>query len=345
MARCDPKVLELGEKVIDKWFKKGGIISQNLGKDSGAYLKQLWWSTTRKDFDYGETPSLAELRTISKRIDKVEKGFTKRTGKFAELFYLPEAVLANNLPARDAYKFFLRANQHFQGQRDTYQSVLNSITKKLGEKARTLGLSRKGGFKNINKAHKELQKKYNRYEEIMQNDGWVKAEDYYNRELADLSKDTQFEIFELANDVLRDPDLVKKNVEKYGIFSDIASEWKSISPKLYTDLKNGLRFHIKAISEANDISGGAYTEILNSMKNIQGNLKKRKNYFPTEVLRMFPTIRAVQETIYEKASPGEKKDLTKVNDYVKNMSEILIDELNLSKHALDAKYGDMARHN
>ena len=30
MARCDPKVLELGEKVIDKWFKKGGIISQNL---------------------------------------------------------------------------------------------------------------------------------------------------------------------------------------------------------------------------------------------------------------------------------------------------------------------------
>ena len=72
MARCDPKVLELGEKVIDKWFKKGGIISQNLGKDSGAYLKQLWWSTTRKDFDYGETPSIAELRTISKRVDKVE---------------------------------------------------------------------------------------------------------------------------------------------------------------------------------------------------------------------------------------------------------------------------------
>ena len=51
MARCDPKALELGEKVIDKWFKKGGIISQNLGKDSGASLKQLWWSTTRKDFD------------------------------------------------------------------------------------------------------------------------------------------------------------------------------------------------------------------------------------------------------------------------------------------------------
>ena len=168
----------------------------------------------------------------------------------------------------------------------------------------------------------------------MQNDGWKKAEDYYEKELADLSKDTQFEIFELANDVLRDPDLVKTNVEKYGILSDIASEWKSISPKLYKDLKNGLRFHIEAISEANKLTGGAYAEILDNMKRIQSNLKQRKNYFPTEVLRMFPTIRAVQESIYEKATPLEKKDLTKVNDYVANMSEILIDELNLSKHAL-----------
>jgi len=69
MAGCDPKVLALGEKVIDKWFKKGGIISQNLGKDSYGYLKQLWWSTTRKDFDYGDTPSLSELKSINKRID------------------------------------------------------------------------------------------------------------------------------------------------------------------------------------------------------------------------------------------------------------------------------------
>ena len=277
MADCDPKVLALGEKVIDKWFKKGGIISQNLGKDSYGYLKQLWWSTTRKDFDYGDTPTMADLKSINKRIDKVEKGFTKRTGKFAELFYLPEAVLANNLPARDAYRFFIKAHNHFQGQRDEYQSVLNSIVKKLGEKSRILGLSRKGGFKNINKVHKELQKKYNTYQQKMQNDGWKAAEDYYQKELADLSKDTQFEIFELANDVLRDPDLVRREPEKYGILSDIASEWKSISPKLYKDLKNGLRFHIEAISEANELSGGAYTEILGNMKRIQSNLKQRKN--------------------------------------------------------------------
>ena len=116
---CDPDIVKKGEEVIDKWFKKGGIISQNLGKDSFSYLKQLWWSTTRKDFDYGETPTMAEFKVLDKRISKVEKGFTKRTGKFAEMFYLPEAVLANNLPARKTFESFMRANQHFQGKRDT----------------------------------------------------------------------------------------------------------------------------------------------------------------------------------------------------------------------------------
>ena len=52
----------------------------------------------------------------------------------------------------------------------------------------------------------------------MNNEGWKKAEVYYQKELADLSYDTQFKVFELANDVLRNPDLVKTNVEKYGIF-------------------------------------------------------------------------------------------------------------------------------
>ncbi len=341
---CDPKVLELGERVIDKWFKKGGPISQNLGKDSYGYLKQLWWSTTRKDFDYGETPTIAELKVISKRIDKVEKGFTKRTGKMAEMFYLPEAVLKNNMPAKKTFSFFMKAHQHFQGKRDTYQSVLNSIVKKLGEKSRALGLQREGNFKSITKAHKELQKKYNKYEEIMQNEGWGKADEYYTKELADLTKDSQFEIFELANDVLRNPDLVKTNVEKYGIFSDIATEWKSISPGLYKDLRNGLNGYIEAISEANIISNGAYSDILGSLTKIRDSLKQRKNYFPTEVLRMFPSIRTIQDTIYEKASPN-KRDISSLSEYVSNMADVLVDELNLSKHALKAKYGDMAKHN
>ena len=37
---CDPKVVKKGEEVIKKWFKKGGVINQNLGDKSFPYLKQ-----------------------------------------------------------------------------------------------------------------------------------------------------------------------------------------------------------------------------------------------------------------------------------------------------------------
>ena len=154
---CDPKVVEKGEEVIKKWFKKGGIINQNLGDKSFPYLKQLWWSTIRKDFDYGETPTLKELKVLDIRIDKVAKGFTKKTGKLAEMFYLPEAVLEGNLPAKKTFKSFVNSHNFFQGQRDEYQSVINSIVKKLGDKSRLIGENQKGGFKNINKAHKYLK--------------------------------------------------------------------------------------------------------------------------------------------------------------------------------------------
>ena len=65
-VECDPEVVAKGEKLIDRWFKKDGPIVQNLGKDTFRYLRQLWWSTFRKDFDYGETPTLKEFNVIQK---------------------------------------------------------------------------------------------------------------------------------------------------------------------------------------------------------------------------------------------------------------------------------------
>ena len=352
-VECDPEVVAKGEKLIDRWFKKDGPIVQNLGKDTFRYLRQLWWSTFRKDFDYGETPTLKEFNVLEKRIGRVEKGFKKRVGKMAELFYLPEEVLKNNYHAKETYEFFTTAHHRFQGKRDDYQSVLNSIVKKLGEKARLVSLSSKGGFRNINKAHKELQKRYNKYKEIMQGEGWRKAEEYYEKNLANLAEDSQFAVFELANDVLRHPDLVEskdpKVRQKYGIFADIVTEWKSISDSLYTDLRQGLYSYVKALNHANKISNGRYDDMLQNIVRIRKNLVKRKNYFPTEVLNMFPTLRAVQDSLYERVTPGmtksRDKGFDKLSEYVSNMADVLIDELNLSRHAFKAKYQDRARHN
>ena len=168
-----------------------------------------------------------------------------------------------------------KAHQHFQGKRDTYQSVLNSIVKKLGEKSRVLSLNNKGGFKNITSAHKELQKRYNKYQEIMSNQGWRAAEKYWNENLKNLAQESQFEVFTLADEALRNPALIKNDPAKYGMFADVVNEWKSISPRLYKDLLNGFKFHINAVKEVKQESNIAFLKenhirkILSAYKNYQ----------------------------------------------------------------------------
>ena len=87
---------------------------------------------------------MKKLNHLENRIKRIEKGFKKRTGKFAEFMYLPEEVLKNNYEALKTFKFFMKSHRFFQGQRDEYQSVLNSIVKQLGEKSKILSLTNSG---------------------------------------------------------------------------------------------------------------------------------------------------------------------------------------------------------
>ena len=350
MATCDIGTENKINELIDYWFKKDGVINNHLGKDSSKYFRQVWASVTKEDFDYGATPSMKKLNHLENRIKRIEKGFQKRTGKFAEFMYLPEEVLKNNYEALKTFRFFMKSHRFFQGQRDEYQSVLNSIVKKLGEKSRVLSLNNKGGFKNITSAHKELQKRYNKYQEIMSNQGWRAAEKYWNENLKNLAQESQFEVFTLADEALRNPALIKNDPAKYGMFADVVNEWKSISPRLYKDLLNGLKFHINAVKEVNQITDGKYNGIISSLEKVQTRLLQEnkkgenRNYFPTEVLQMFPTMRVIQDSIYDRASAkgSDFKDLSK---YVENMSDTLIKELNLTKHSHEAKSKGRVRRN
>ena len=354
MPTCDIGTENKIKELIRYWFNKDGVIDNHLGKDSSKYFRQVWASVTKEDFDYGATPNMKKLNHLENRIKRIEKGFKKRTGKFAEFMYLPEEVLKNNYEALKTFKFFMKSHRFFQGQRDEYQSVLNSIVKQLGEKSKILSLTNSGGFKNIASAHKELQKRYNKYQEILSNKGWRSAEKYWNKKLKNLAQESQFEVFTLADEVLRNPALLK-NVDKeggnkYSIFAPIVNEWKSISPRLYRDLLNGLKFHINAVKEVNTITDGKYNSVIKSLEKVQTRLLEEdkkgenRNYFPTEVLQMFPTMRVIQDSIYDRANAkgSDFKDLSK---YVENMSDTLIKELNLTKHSHEAKSKGRVRRN
>ena len=347
MASCDPRVLKKGEDIIDRWFKKGGIIDLNLGKDSSKFFKQFYESTTGINFDNAHKPiTYAQSKHLENRVKRLEKGFKKKTGKIAEMFFLSDEVVKRNYQAKKTFDYFVQQHDFFQGKRDEYQQTMNTIVHLLGEKARALGLMKGGKFKDMNQAHKELQKRYNEYQRIITEEGWGKAEDYWNNNLANLSKESQFKIFELADNALRHPDLVKKEEGTYGIFSDVVEHWQKISggagkSGLYGDLKNGLDAYIRAMNESNKLTNNKYSRVLEGLKRIREGLKKQPNYFPTEALNIIPTIRVIQESIYDRS--WKSKDYDKLSDYVENIADEMGKQLKLSRHAREKKSKDKLR--
>ena len=348
MATCDPRIIQKGNEIIDKWFKEEGAIAKNLGQDVGKFFRQFYETTLNMGFDRGETPTLAQMRHLDKRVDKLEKGFQKKIGKVAEMFYLPEEVLKNNYQALKTYKYFQNQHKFYQGQKDLYQHTLNTIVNMIGEKSRAMGLNKKGNFRSTKRAHKELQKLYNEYQRVITEEGWGPAEEYWNRNLRDLAKDSQFEVFSLVDDALRDPSLLTHRDqairEKYAPFKDIITEWQKISPLLFKDLKNGLSYYISALKEANLVTNGKYKDMQASIQKLHDNLSQRRHYFPTEALNIIPTMRIVQESIYDRAQ-SRSTDYDKLSEYVSNIADLTIEQLKLSKHSKEKKSGDTLRRN
>ena len=344
MAACDPRIIQKGNEIIDKWFKEEGAIAKNLGQDVGKFFRQFYETTLNIGFDRGETPTLAQMRHLDKRVNKLEKGFQKKVGKMAEMFYLPEEVLKNNYQALKTYKYFQNQHNYYQGKKDEYQHTLNTIVHMIGEKSRAMGLDRKGNFRSTKKAHKELQKLYNEYQRVITEEGWGAAEEYWNNNLRDLAKDSQFEVFTLVDSALRDPSLITSNPGKYGMFKDIVTEWQKISPKLYADLKNGLSYYVSALKEANLVTNGKYKDMQASIQKIHDSLDRKKHYFPTEALNIIPTMRIVQESIYDRAK-SRNTDYDKLSEYVSNIADLTVDQLKLSKHSKEKKSGDGLRRN
>ena len=348
MATCDPRIVKKGNEIIEKWFDKDGAIAKNLGEDVDKFWKQFYETTLSLNYDQGDTPTLAQMRHLDKRVNKLEKGFSKKIGKVAEMFYLPEEVLKNNYTALETYKYFQNQHNFYQGKKDEYQHTLNTIVNMIGEKSRAMGLNKKKNFRSVNRAHKELQKLYNEYQRILTEEGWGKAENFWNLNLKDLSKDSQFKVFTLVDDVLRDPTLLthkEKSVrDTYSEFRDISVEWQKISHPLFVDLDNGLKFYIRALDEANLVTNGKYKEMQSSIQRLRDNLKKRKHYFPTEALNILPTMKIVQESIYDRAQ-AKDMDYRKLTEYVSNIADLTIEQLNLSKHAREKIAGDRLRRN
>lgn len=74
---------------------------------------------------------------------------------------------------------------------------------------------------------------------------YVSSEDYWNQNLKDLGKNTQFKVFEYADRVLRNPELIKQT--EYGAFKPVLETWVEIRPKLFKDMKQALGKYVNTL--------------------------------------------------------------------------------------------------
>ena len=76
---------------------------------------------------------------------------------------------------------------------------------------------------------------------------YVSSEDYWNQNLKDLGKNTQFKVFEYADRVLRNPELIKQT--EYGAFKPVLETWVEIRPKLFKDMKQALGKYVNTLKK------------------------------------------------------------------------------------------------
>ena len=328
MAMCDTDKVKLQKEIVNSWFDDPLVMSATKG--DGKFLKKMFYTITGEDYDYGALPSGKKLKKLDKHIKRFANRLTKKAGPFAQFFYLPEEVVKNNPIAKEAFNGFKIAHDYFRGSKETYEKTLVDIAKSLQRIAQHNAIAKDQKSPNINKAARDLEKRYKTYYNILKEGRVNESERYYRDNIENLGKDSQFEVFEEADAVLRNPNLIIQSKAKYGKYKPVYDYWSTIKDKLFNDLKIGLDKYISALKMVDN--PGRFDGTITALSRLRENFSYKKNYFPTDVLDIFPTVARVQEVLYERdidmADAVNKGDISAMNEYVNNAVDRILSSVN-----------------
>jgi|10_taG_2_1085330.scaffolds.fasta_scaffold04450_3 hypothetical protein len=325
--------------LIDNWYADPATV-KIAGKDGTAF-KKLYRAATGQDFDYGDMPNMEGLKRLDRRINTFQKRIIKGApGKIARLFYLPEEFLKGNPDAAKTFDSFVINHNHFRGSKDTYSQDIAKMAEQMRSISKEMSIINEGKAVNFNKATKELQRRYNEYTRIRNEQSITEAEGYWKDNLRALGKKEQFQVFEMADKVLRNPELLKQT--KYAQFKPIHDTWVNMRPKLFKELKQALGTYINILETSNNAD--QYIPIITNLKRLNKNLVPAKDYFPTQLLNIFPTMKAVQDTMYSnKAIKSESFE--SLDKYVNSMVDNVIRKIPVSDHTKPKSQTNEKRYN
>lgn len=319
---------EIQEKTVSlrKDWRNNPVIRRIARDKDYSAFKKMFRASTGEDYDFGDIPTMQSLKRLERRMKVFEKRLLKGAGgKVAQLFYLPEEFLKGNPAAAKTFEDFVENHNYYRSEKESYIRDVIKMADHMGEISKSIGivnnwdkirsvLGGKAGDVTIARAKKALQKINNEYQKIKAEDGVHAAHKYWKEVGMDkLGKQEQFIVFEKADKVLRNPELIR--TAGYAEYAPIHKLWSDMRPKLFNTLQLGLKKYINLLDGLNNKELDGVIQNLNKLSN---NLKVEKDYFPTQLLSIFPTMKKIQDTIYSNKDI-RALDIESLDLYVNNM--------------------------
>ena len=345
------------KEVYSKWDDNKNI--QILTQHDPKYFKSLYETTVHRDFDYGSMPTMKEIRKLEVKMNKMAKNIAKKPGKLAEWIYLPENILSKNPITKKYFEGLVMAGNFHRGHLEMITSDLDGMVRLIRQASRENGIMSKLKITRPS-AQKQVSKLESEYTKMRKEDPDA-AEIFYRDNLEKMDKTHELKVVQAVYDLITDPkkiytDKGRKDAERtYGTdIVEIASMWTGTGDKGQYNLKNnktgGMRDKLYEILEeglsdyVSVLKGqGVATQTMKQteqrIESIMEQFRKQKDYYPTQILDLFPTLAKISESVYKSEdSNALGKELPHINDMLGD----IIQGLKLTPNAYLAR-GDVKR--
>ena len=285
MAECKPKSKDAAIRVqklnaiFDRWDNDKTI--STLTQGDYKYWKTFYEEVTKKDFDYGNLPSMAKIRTLDRKLTRMIKNLKKKPGRFAEMLFLPENILSKNPLTKKYFDSMIYTGNFYRGNLEMVTSDIDLMAKMMQNAAREEGAMQT--FKmNRTSAQKEIKRMETFYQELRAKDPNA-AESYWKNNLLKLDQTAELQIVQGVYDLITAPEklYVGKGAQEglykeYGTAAvNIARLWVGGKDSGQYTLRNGKKAGMRdKLYEILENGMSAYVDVLKDQAIRTGSLDK-----------------------------------------------------------------------
>ena len=341
------------KEIFDRW--DGDKTINTLTQGDYKYWKTFYEEATKKDFDYGNLPSMGKIRTLDRKLSRMIRGLKRNPGKFAEWLFLPENIMSKNPLTKKYFDSMIYTGNFYRGNLEMFTSDIDLMAKMIQNASREEGAMQ---FFKINRsaAQKEIKRMETTYQELRDKDPNA-AERYWQDNLLKLDQTAELQIVQGVYDLITKPEKLfvgkgddKSLYKEYGTAAvNIARLWvggkdsgqytlrsgkkAGMRDKLYEILENGMSAYVDVLKDQ-ALRTGSLDKTQAKIENLVTQLQKQKNFYPTQALGIFPTLGKIGEALYEsKTSKALDEALPNINV----MLDAVAADLSVSPHSFSAK--------